>query len=415
MLKKSLILVSALTLILSLASCVEKEVSDLPDTPPAVQGIQDEKRIKLNLFTHDKIVSTAEKNIVYSDYEGGKERSQKYTLDFYKEVVNFTTAYEGAVFEKKVFEGLREYDSFGLQKAFGEFLYFLAEKDGEKSFIRYSMKEDTVETVFSYDGENALSIAGISEDYVVFREDENANWSKVSLSLLDLKTGEAKRFFTYSRDENDMMYSWNFNEIVIDGDKIYFDNTEGYVDGVADINLYEYDAVTGDVSLIDERRATKPLPYNGISYISYDGEKKEYIINNTDSEEVIYLGKKSVSISSSENMLVLKDDKALSYYDGRDTYPIIESSTHIDSVSVADGYVVWDGWNNDAPLFYDAKKGKIISVDPLNDGKRYVGYVSDDYLIFEAHEFVPDESVGEDAITTDALIYYYVRTQLLEE
>lgn len=32
----------------------------------------------------------------------------------------------------------------------------------------------------------------------------------------------------------------------------------------------------------------------------------------------------------------------------------------------------------------------------------------------DAKDVVPDESVGEDAITTDALIYYYVRTQLLE-
>ncbi|MBQ7896782.1 MAG: hypothetical protein IJ323_00010 [Clostridia bacterium] len=421
MLKKSLILISLFALLLSFSSCVQKEVKVPPEAEgnlPEVkeEAVTAEKRIDPYLFTPDKKVSTEEKNIVFTEYEGGKERTQKYTLDFYKETENFTSAYEGIEFEKKVFDGLLEYDSFSFQKAFGAFLYFLTEKDGEKSFMRYSMEDGSFEKVFSYNGENDLSIASVSDKYLIFREDENANWCKVSISCLDLTTGEAKRFFTYSRDENDMMYSWNFDDIVIDGNRIYFDNTESYLDGKAHINLYEYNAVTGDITVIDEERATKPLTYNGISYIGYDEGKKEYILKNTVTDkEKVYLGNIPFTLIGAKDLAVCKKDKALFYYDGNNTYPIIESSTHIDTVSCSDGYIVWDGWNNDAPLFYDIRREKIISVDPLNDGKRYVGYVSDDYLIFEAHEYVPNTALGEDSVTTDALIYYFVKTDMLNK
>ena len=102
------------------------------------------------------------------------------------------------------------------------------------------------------------------------------------------------------------------------------------------------------------------------------------------------------------------------YYENGISHPVLESAGNIDEIYCTDRFIVWDGWFNDAPLFFDIANKKIIRVNALNDGKRYKGYVTDQYLIFEAHEYIPDPTTSDGAITTKSMIYYFVKISKLQ-
>ena len=166
------------------------------------------------------------------------------------------------------------------------------------------METGNEEQIFRYDGQNQITIEAFNDRYIVWKEDENANWMKVSLNCYDLEKGENKRIFTYSRNKNDEMYSWNFDPIILDRTHIYFDNTEGFENGKAYKNLYDYDIEKDTLSIIAERRAADPMIYDGLSWLSYDDESGEYILQSKDSAENILLGQKYINVTASKNIIV---------------------------------------------------------------------------------------------------------------
>ncbi len=360
-----------------------------------------------NKYTPLKI----DKDISYSDYEGGKIHNQKYTLHLYKSISNFTDIYSGKQFNKVILE----YEERGLVQVYKQYLYFhVIEKDGANNVLQYNMDDGTQKIIFSYTGEYQIAIRAVNDDYLIWQEDENANWLKVTLNCYNIKTGANEKILTYSRDENGYMYSWNFNRIILEGANVYF--TEKYIDKKAYINLYKYDILNKKLELIDEKWGLEPFIYKGISWLSYDDNKKEYLIKNLNSHmPEIYLGSDYVKIYASPNIVVGYKNfgkDGIMYYDGKNSIPIIESTTNIDEIYCTDSFITWDGWSNDFPLFYDINKETIIYVDCLEEGKHYMGYVSDDYLVFGAHNYIPDLTISN-AITTKSLVYYYIKTEEL--
>ena len=47
------------------------------------------------------------------------------------------------------------------------------------------------------------------------------------------------------------MYSWNFDEVVLVGDCLYFDNVPRKVDGVTDMDMYVYDIAKNELTMIE--------------------------------------------------------------------------------------------------------------------------------------------------------------------
>ena len=65
-------------------------------------------------------------------------------------------------------------------------------------------------------------------------------------------------------------------------------------------------------------------------------------------------------------------------------------------------------------MFFDIDGKKVVEVDCLEKVRRYAGVVGDEYLVFEAHEYIPDPESGEGAIATKNMIYYFVKTGELQ-
>lgn len=374
----------------------------------------------IRVFEKTNPVKIEKKSAIVSDYAGGYEWKEEYDLYLYRESADFSDYYKDAHFVRKDVEYKKEYESLLLSKVYKNYLYFhLIDAEKVNRVFRYDMTNGTEEEIFTYDEPNQMSIAALNDEYIIWQEDENANWMKVSLNCYDIRKGENTRFFTYSRDENGYN-SWNFDNIVLDGDHVYFDDIEGKENGKAVMNLYDYDIAKNTLDSIDRKRATNPMTYKGLSWLSYDDENDEYILKNRNNPNVVRLGSKYFNLISSKNIAVGQsnrdiDKDGIMYFDGKDSYPILQSTNSIDSVGCTDEYIVWDGWSHDAPLFYDRKNDTIVRVDCLEQGLRYAGYVSEDYLVFGAHEYVPDpDGPGDSAVTTKTLIYYFVKTSDLK-
>ena len=374
----------------------------------------------IRVFEKTSPIDVVHESSVVSDYAGGYESKEEYDLYLYRESDDFSDFYKDAHFVRKEVEYKKEYEDLSLSKVYKNYMYFHA-MDAEKvnHVFRYDLTNDAEEEIFTYDGPNQMSVAALNEKYILWQEDENANWMKASLNCYNIQKGENTRFFTYTRDENGYS-SWNFDNIVLDGDRVYFDDIEAKADNKSVINLYEYDIAKDTVDPIDKGSATNPMIYKGLSWVSYDEEAEEYILKNLKSKNIIKLGSERFHLISSENIAVGQsnrdiDKSGIMYFDGKNSYPILQSTNSIDSVGCTDEYIVWDGWSHAAPLFYDRKNDTIIRADCLEQGLRYAGYVSEDYLVFEAHEYVSDpDGWGDNSVTTEALVYYYVKTSDLK-
>ena len=404
-----------------LSSCNAKQAEIQNSESETLRGADEngcEERLHPEVFYEQEPLQTITKSIVAHSYEGAKERNQNYTLNVYKNISDFTTVYGDKKFNRIEFEYEDTYEYFNALHMYKQYLYFLVKEFNTQRIFRYDLQSCTTEDVFSYTGDNQITIATGNDRYMIWQEDENANWLKVSINCYDMVDKTNKRVYTYPRENDDMMFSWNFDKLVFIKDSLYFDSTVKVVEGRADINLYRYKPAENKTELIYENRGAQPLLYKGISWLSFDDSKNEYVIRNLDeSIKPIYIGENYIDVYASPNYIVGFDNtetNAIMYYSDTDTIPIIETTGNFDSICCNDRYIMWNGWSNDYPMFYDIEKDVIIYNNTLEYDRQYMPYLSEDYLVFKANDFIANTAGGPDALKTRALIFYYIATNELQ-
>lgn len=405
-----------------LASCTVKQIETEDQTVELETSLIAEERIyearlDPNVFNRKEPLRTIEKNIAIHTYEGAKEKKQNYTLNVYRNISDFDDVYGEKEFKRIEFEYADTYDYFYALCMYKQYLFFLVEEAGIKRVFRYDLSNETTEDIFSYNGDNQITLAAVNDRYLIWQEDENSNWLKVSINCYDMINKTNEKVYTYPRDDDDKMFSWNFDKLVLEGEHLYFDSVVSATDDKANINLYRYSPAENKTELVYENRGAQPLIYKGVSWLSFDDVRKEYVIRNLDEAiKPIYIGMNYIDVYASKNYIVgFRSDipNAIMYFDGTDTIPIIETTGNFDSIYCTDRYIMWNGWSNDYPMFYDIKKDIIVYNNVLEYDRQYTPYLSEDYMVFEANDFVADTAAGEGAVKTRALIFYYIATDEL--
>ncbi len=121
--------------------------------------------------------------------------------------MNFTDVYGEKEFKRIEFDYADTYDYFYALCTYKQYLYFLIEEGNEHRVFRYNMDDDTTEDIFTYVSENKITLVAVNDDYLVWQEDENANWLKVSINCYDMNNKTNEKFYTYPRDDNGRMFS----------------------------------------------------------------------------------------------------------------------------------------------------------------------------------------------------------------
>lgn len=374
-----------------------------------------EVRMDPYIFGKKEPIAAMEVSIEAHSYKGApKTHTQSYKLKRHKALANFKDAYGEKKFKRAEFEYSDSYDYFYALCTYKQYLYFLVSEGTEHRIFRYDMQNDVSEDVFTYTSENSITLAAVNDEYLIWKEDENANWLKVTMHCYNMNTETDETVYVYPREkESDMMLSWSFETPIFHENYLYFSATVGKTDGKSDINLYRYNLESKEIETVCEKRATRPLPYKGLSWLGFDDERGEYVIRNIDeSVKPIYMGKKYAELHSSSKYIVgykSQGSDAIMYFDGANSVPIIETSGNFDGICCSDDFIMWNGWSNDYPMFYDIGRNMIVYVNVIEGDRQYKPYLSDDYLVFEAKDTVTADGLT----TTKKLIYYYIATDEL--
>lgn len=370
--------------------------------------------IDIDVFGKSEPIEVVSMPLSGIDYKSIYESREDYELCFYQESAKFSELYPGAEFTKKTFDCQDE--NIGSCILHENYLYIqLVGDDNVNRIIRYDLKKDTEELVFTLGSENQMQLAGVSDRYIIWREDENANWLRVSLNCYDIKKGENKKFFTYARDKDGYMNinSYVYNRILFDGNHVYFSEYDGYSGwGNVHTNLYDYDIAKDELTLVTEELWAQPILYNGLSWVGYDSDTNEYFLKNRKNSETMPLGQLVVNLCASKKILAklsyCDDDRVgIMYFDGKRTYPIIQSGYTISSVGCTDRFIIWRGSKNDGTLFFDIGKKRIVDIDCLENGRDYSAMVNDEYLVFADFEYIDTPKAGNGAAKVKSMTYYF--------
>lgn len=356
-------------------------------------------------FDYYGTVGNTEPTVVLNSQVGGQNYEQK----FFNEPLKFSEAYPDLEFGKIEIECLNDYDTPSTIVA-GNYIYIQRRPTETLNlFSRYNMETGTEEELFTYETEYGIGFSAANDKYIIWCESEDINEHRYSSHYYDIENGVHKKYRT--------IHSISWSNDVLDGNCVYFDETVGWENGKANINLYEYNLEKDELNLIAENRAANPVPYKGLSWLSFDETSEEYVLQNIKSSKTISFGKEYFAFNASENIIVgytyWDTQSGVAYFDGRKAKPIYIGNTNIDNAESSDKFISWNNYIAADPMYYDIDKNKVVIVDVLEPGHQYPGKITEKYIAFHALDYIdaPEIPGGK---KVRASIYYFIKTSELK-
>ncbi|MCL1791387.1 MAG: hypothetical protein FWG40_08610 [Peptococcaceae bacterium] len=286
-----------------------------------------------------------------------------------------------------------------------------------------------------------VALNTVNEKYLIWTESmDDSEWYKTRLHLYDKMKKEDIVFYTHSTDPvTGMVYSWNWSNPVIVGDKIYFDDyTEEIKMGQVKVDMFCYSIVDGKVIKVQEM-AKWPTKFRGnvawnemsekeyySNIYSYNGVSKTLLtsIKSTGSMSTMNSGGEILVLSNGlssramklENPFVspqdeqtidcngvqiFKDGKFLPIIISRAAYTYLEWPKTNGQVVVFGAYEIYK-----KPVFYDVERDVIVEMDAAESGFLYGTHLSDTLLMYTRRENPEDEK--------SRLCYYMIDLEKLK-
>ena len=300
-------------------------------------------------------------------------------------------------------------------------IYYVAERGDKYSsgaIFLYSTTDKKWTTLIETAENHSCTVVCANESYMLWQEDDNANWMKVTLNLLDLKTKKSVKIYDYSIDPNTgLMYAWQFSTPVIIGDKVYFDDIVGIdKNGLYDIKMYSYSITNEKISVLDEDAKWSMEFQGGAAWLKMSSDEKNSLFYSAMQEKFLLKTQTQLgtAFTSSKDIIVANDYMSQAFFDYltaksnsqtdysdsvKDTavssygiklyknnkiQPIIVVNTGFITNPVTNGDLV--GWYGDSvgrPLIYSSQKDVLIEFDQISEENilAYGFKLSDNYLI----------------------------------
>lgn len=339
----------------------------------------------------------------------------------FKETISFTQAYPNSnVINLTNLEKPREDAQVIFVDNAGN-IYYVAERGNNNStgsIFSYNYSDKSWTTLVETSENHNCTVVYANESYVLWREDNNANWLKVTLHLLDLNTKKCVKIYDYSTDPNTgLMYSWQFSTPVIIGDNVYFDDIVGKNrNELYDIKMYSYSITRKRINTLDEA-AKWPMEFQGkAAWLKMSSDEKNSLFYSAKKEKFLLKAETRLgtAFTSSKDTVVANDymsqaffdylttkstlqtdftdsvnDPAISsygikLYKNNQIQPIIVVNTGFITNPVTNGDLIgWYGSSVGKPLIYSCQKNVLIEFDQLGleNVLAYDFKLSDNYLI----------------------------------
>jgi len=239
-----------------------------------------------------------------------------------------------------------------------------------------------------------------NEKYLLWEEDENANWQKVSLHVLDLETMKDTKVYTFSTDPNTgLMYAWQFSVPVLIDDTIYFEDIVGMDEnGLYKIKMLAYSISKNKIRELDED-AKWPMEYrDGAAWLKmsqdtknslfFSAQQKECLVKTETRLGTVFTAKGDLIVandylsnalyehlingggSPSEFVDTVDNPRIASYgikvLANEQVQPVLVVEKGFVSNPVTNGDLVgWYGSSIGAPMMYSYSQDALIQFDPL--------------------------------------------------
>ena len=313
----------------------------------------------------------------------------------------------------------------------GNFYHRRDSSDTESGEIgMYSPVQKTYKKLMDIPPKSQAGIITVNVDYLVWQESmDNSNWGKTRLHLFKQKENVDTVIYEYTTNpDTGFVYGYNWSEIIIIGNKIYFDDIIGKENDIMQISIFCYDIETGIITEIQKQGKT-PMKYmdkvawnekgenpNDINVVTYDGNKKEVVVKfkatdtmgmaNTGGRSMAYidwLNTKRVPIlySPSDDEEIddtYNDCMGLQIWNDGNVLPIIisKSLSYLSQPQTNGRIFIFGGSDfGTQPVFYDLKYDKLVVADKLPMGHVYGGFLNNNILVFY---FTEQDTEGNDQL-----------------
>lgn len=258
----------------------------------------------------------------------------------------------------------------------------------------YNFVENTYEKYFAFDqiyddrlSEVAYYVSAISEKYMVIRVTRN-NWANTSIYLYNIENDTVSKMYDYSVDEkNGRDVYMNNNSILIQGNNIYFDDFSYNELGEITVNLFKYDCVSGEISLV-AHEAQNPMLYNGnLVYFTKNQNGKFKKIQTLDESIIIDITIELIEVFSSGDSIYCienkyTDDKEMTtefqiqdfIHDRR----ILYTKRGLGWLDVNEYFITWYDYEKNIPCIYSVDMGSLLVFSDIPEGINRV-FVKDEF------------------------------------
>lgn len=305
------------------------------------------------------------------------------------------------------------------------------DNNGNLYFVVERTETEDIGAIFSYnpfskkwctlvetDKNHNCTIICANEKYLLWKDDENANWLKSSLHLLDLHTMKDIKFYTHTVDPSTgLMYTWQFSTPVIIGDNIYFDDIVGIdKNNLYQIKMFSYSISQNNVKELDNN-AKYPMEYKeNIAWLKMSQDKENSIFFSSEQSKGLLKteNRLGTAFTAKNNLIVANDYMSQASYDSicnssntqtnfnddindqtvasygmklivdEKIHPLLVVSKGFITNPVTNGDLVgWYGSSAGIPIIYSHKKDKLIEFDNLSSTSilGYSLFVSENYAV----------------------------------
>lgn len=267
---------------------------------------------------------------------------------------------------------------------------------------RVNIEDNTYEKLIDIPIGNQGGGLVVSEDYIIWQESlDKSNWYKTRLNIYNIEKKTNKTFFNHSIDINTgKVYAWNFSDYVIDGDMVYFDDVVGIKDQIFQVNLYSYNAKTGEISLVKEMAKRPMKTDDGIIWQELNKDKLNSDICLYKNQEItkvlsfINNSCKAISVGKNGSIVITNwldsngDDynncNGVQFYNNNNISQLLvtKDCVYVEK-EITDGNVILfglTGGQDHKPIMFHIKSDKFIELE-CQKGK-YNSYISNSYGYF---------------------------------
>ncbi len=287
---------------------------------------------------------------------------------------------------------------------------------------KYSPYNKEWEKLVETDTKSQCYFVSINNQYLLWLEDESAGGLRLSLHIYNVENQKDIKIYTYTRNpENNLMFTFQFNEPIIIDNKVYFQDTVGIdKDDFYKIKIFSYHISSGKITEIasDSKKVMEyknepawlTMSEDKINCLFYSSFDKDYLFKEITGLGTIYTTKgnmilandymtaqdfekiKASTVETLGNNVISPNSPIECYgirkYDDDKTIPIIVhgGKGFIDSVKTNGNIVTWCGSSVGVPMFYDNKIDKIVTFEEIidNETTSYNVLLSNNYIFLRS-------------------------------